>query len=95
MAGHQFATLPYLRTPLGGVRTQCRFHGSYTVVGMPVYVREYTILHALVLVLDYLEELGNAIEGARRKEISSGDSAACGRLSAWVVRSTWNFQPAA
>ena len=47
VVGSTLATTPYLRDPGRGARTQCRFHGSYDGAGLPVYIREGTIAHAL------------------------------------------------
>ena len=77
------------------MRIQCRIHGIYKGIGMPMFVREAAIGHALELLAVYQEETPLCSEPLRKIDFGAGDGVICDSLIARMDRGTWNFHSAA
>ena len=71
---------------------QCEFHGICRAGGLPIFIREVPIVHALDVVYSLLSRPGAATSRLENGETHAGDGAACGRRHSWFLRGDWRFQ---
>ena len=59
--------------------------------GLPVYMREVAIAHALELALAQIRKGRFEERGIKRIEISAGDEVTCSRMHSWLPRGAWRL----
>ena len=93
-AGVMFSTA-YVRTPAGDVRTERRELGTHPRRGYPMYLREYAVVHALELAIEYGITDRASYPEATYTVVRAGDDLLCKRLSDWFATGAWRIQSAA
>ena len=93
--GAPWLTQAYMRDPTGTVSVDGVFHGSYADRGIPTYMGEAAIVHALELVMDYPREKPTPLYRGSTIEIQAGGSVSCGRWSSWFAEGDWRLASAA